>query len=598
MNAIPERALHQHIAVLGKTGAGKTFATKGAIVEPLLEAGKRVAIVDPTDAWFGLRSSASGPGEGFKILVLGGDHGDLPLTPNGGAAVARLVVEQGVNLVACTKHLMVGERTRWFIDFAGTISRLNRTPLHLVLDEAHNFAPQGKVPDPDTGRMLHIANALASEGRSKGIRLAMLTQRPQKLHKDMLTSADTLVAMRVLAPHDRKAVEEWIQGCGEPGKGKEVLNSLASLSRGEGWVWYPEGGYLQRVRFPRIKTFDSSATPEEGKVAATPRAAEIDLSEIQAALADAVKEAEANDPKLLRKKVSTLEAEIRELKFGLEDARRSIEEYQHTLEMERAAATPPKEVFVLAAEDRVGLAREAEIGLKNVEALEGYVSRLGHALTDQRDIVLRIEKILTLQAEQAQFPRAASPAPGSRTPAVKGPTAGPRPVDRSKSPADISRPQQGILDALAYFASIGVERPSRKQVALVARVSSVSSGYEKNVSTLSTLGLIGYPGPGLLQLTLAGSAYAKAPEEQPKTKDLQDALCARLSGPQAVLLRVLIKAYPNMLDRASAAQLAGVSAASSGFEKNVSTLRSLGLIDYPEQGHLAASPVLFLGSFS
>jgi DNA helicase HerA-like ATPase len=189
--------------VLGKTGSGKTFAAKAAIVEPLLERGRRVGIVDPTGAWWGLRSSRDGKGPGFPVLVLGGDHGDLPLPANGGAAVARLLVEQGVNLVADTSHLTVGERTRWFIDFAGTLYRANRAPLHLVLDEAHNFAPQGKVPDPDTGKMLHAANTLASGGRSRGIRLTMITQRPQKLHKDALTSADTLIAMRVLAPHDR-----------------------------------------------------------------------------------------------------------------------------------------------------------------------------------------------------------------------------------------------------------------------------------------------------------------------------------------------------------------------------------------------------------
>lgn len=165
---IPDQALQQHIAVLGKTGKGKTYAAKGVIVEPLLERGARVGIVDPTGAWWGLRSSRDGKGAGFPILVLGGDHGDLPLPALGGAAVARLLAEQGVNLVADTSQLTVGERTRWFIDFAGKLYRANSAPLHLVIDEAHNFAPQGKVPDPDTGKMLHAMNTLASGGRSRG----------------------------------------------------------------------------------------------------------------------------------------------------------------------------------------------------------------------------------------------------------------------------------------------------------------------------------------------------------------------------------------------------------------------------------------------
>jgi DNA helicase HerA-like ATPase len=120
--------------------------------------------VDPTGAWWGLRSSRDGKGAGFPILVLGGDHGDLPLPALGGAAVARLLTEQRVNLIADTSQLSVGERTRWFIDFANTLHRTNKGPLHLVLDEAHNFAPQGKVMDPDAGKMLHAANRLAAEG--------------------------------------------------------------------------------------------------------------------------------------------------------------------------------------------------------------------------------------------------------------------------------------------------------------------------------------------------------------------------------------------------------------------------------------------------
>lgn len=305
---LPPEALAQHIAILGKTGSGKTTTAKSVVVEPMLAEGRRVAVVDPTSAWWGLRTSRDGKGPGFPVLVLGGDHGDLPLPALGGAAVARLLVDQGVSLVADTSLLTVGERTRWFIDFAGTLYRLNRAPLHLVLDEAHVFAPQGKVPDPDTGKMLHAANQLAAGGRSRGIRMTMITQRPAKLHKDTLTCADTLIAMRALAPHDRQAVKDWIDGCGDVAQGRAVLDSLAGLSRGEGWVWFPEGGLLRQVKFPPIRTFDSSATPTDGHAATTPKgAAEIDLTEIKSALADAVKEAEANDPRRLRARIAELE---------------------------------------------------------------------------------------------------------------------------------------------------------------------------------------------------------------------------------------------------------------------------------------------------
>lgn len=67
-----------------------------------------------------------------------------------------------------------------------------------------------------------------------------------------------------------------------------------------------------------------------------------------------------------------------------------------------------------------------------------------------------------------------------------------------------------------------------------------------------------------------------------------------VSGPQGELLLQLIAAYPDPLDRGELASRAGVSAASSGFEKNISTLRSFELVDYPTRGQVVALPLLFM----
>lgn len=310
MSRIPAEALNQHIAILGKTGSGKTYAAKG-IVEGLLRAHRQTCIIDPTGAWWGLRLAADGRGKGLDVVLLGGEHADIPLAERSGAAVARLVTEQRASVVLDTSGFTVGQQTRWFIDFAEALYSTIRNPLHLVIDEAHNFMPQGKVISPDAGKMLHAGNRLMSGGRSRGIRAMLITQRPQKLHHDTLSVADTLVAMRVLDPRDRDAMSDWVKGTGDPTHAKDVLDSLASLARGEGWVWYPEGGHLERTRFPAITTYDSSAAPKHGAKSA-PVVGGIDLSEVKAALADAVKEAEANDPKLLRKRIADLERAARE----------------------------------------------------------------------------------------------------------------------------------------------------------------------------------------------------------------------------------------------------------------------------------------------
>jgi hypothetical protein len=554
INHIPETALSQHIAVLGKTGSGKTFAFKG-IVEQLLAAGRRVGIVDPTGAWWGLRSSADGKASGFPVLVLGGEHGDLPLPALGGAAVARLLVEQGVNLVADTSQLTVGERTRWFIDFATTLYRLNRSPLHLVLDEAHNFAPKGKIPDPDTGRMLHATNTLASGGRSRGIRLAMLTQRPQKLHNDALTSADTLVAMRLLAPHDRLAVEDWIKGCGDIAAGKEVLNSLASLQRGEGWVWYPEGSYLKRVKFPPIRTFDSSATPTDGKIAAAPQnAAAIDLTEIRAALADAAKEAEANDPKLLQKRITELERQI----AGRAPA--------------AATGVPEAEVQRRIA---AAVAAAAPAGSTASKKLQAAIDKIAAGLQEA-------------QAELAGVPPEV--VPRART-VVRQPTAAPA----SAGPVSegVSAPQQRVLDVLAQLEAFGVGIANKNMVAAHAGVSPTSGGYFNNLGKLRTMGLIDYPAGGTVTLTDSGRGKANAPKRAPTLQDLHDSWLRIVSAPQAAILRELLLAYPGAIHKDLLADRVGVSRTSGGYFNNLGHLRTIGAIDYPEKGHARAEDILF-----
>lgn len=554
---IPVDAREQHIAVLGKSGSGKTFAMKAAHVEPLLEAGKLVAIVDPTSAWWGLRSSADGKGAGFKVLVLGGDHGDLPLPANGGAAIARLIVEQGVSVVLDTGNLSVGERTRWMIDFAGALYRLNRAPLYLVLDEAHVFAPQGGGGrmDPDVGKMLHVVNQLASGGRSRGIRLTLITQRPQKLHKDTLTTADTLIAMRVHHPLDRAAVKDWIDGCGDAAQGKQVLDSLAGLQRGEGWVWYPEGAHLARVKFPPIRTFDSSATPTEGQAVATPKATAIDLTEIKAALADAVKEAEANDPKLLRARIAELERQ------GSQSRK------PNDLELEATRA----ESF------RSGV---AEGRLQTARGMGGYFDRLAtlalalseHAQAGQQDLAKVVAGGATVETPRAvgvAAPRRASASPAQ-------PSAPPARANGAGAVSDLtklSRAEQRILTALAQYP----QGRTKNQVAMLAGYAVNGGGFSNALSSLRTSALI-EGGPDRLRILPAGMSSLGPFDPLPTGRALLAHWYGQLSKAERKALEAVAEVYPRSLSKVQVANRAGYEANGGGFNNALSRLRTLELI--------------------
>ena len=85
---LPLDAVTQTFAIFGKRGSGKTNGAT-VLVEELLKAHLPVVILDPVDAWWGLKASFDGKGPGFPVYVFGGAHGDLPLEPSVGRAHRR-----------------------------------------------------------------------------------------------------------------------------------------------------------------------------------------------------------------------------------------------------------------------------------------------------------------------------------------------------------------------------------------------------------------------------------------------------------------------------------------------------------------------------
>lgn len=557
---LPKTALDQHIAILGKTGSGKTWTAK-LVVEHVLKQHRQVCVLDPTGAWYGLRIAADGRGKGFDIVLLGGEHADIPLAERSGAAVARLVTEQGASAVIDTSGFTVGEYTRWFIDFAGTLYTTLRNPLHVVIDEAHYFMPQGKSPDPQAGKMLHAGNRLMSGGRSRGIRGMLITQRPAKLHKDSLTCADTLIAMRVIAPQDRKAIKEWVDGCGNAEDGTRVLGSLATLERGQGWVWYPEGKHLECVTFGPLMTYDSSAAPKHGEKSG-PKVAEINLAEVRTALADAVKEAEANDPKLLRAKLADLQRQLKS----------------------RPAETKVEKVI-----ERV------EVPVLNNGQLD-RTEKLAARMEDHGGKMLEEAATLRRMIAPAFAPKEKKAMASNRTTAPVVVRQAPRIAAKASTGNDsnVSRSQQRILDALAWLESVRVPVADKTQVALLADQSPTSGGYFNNLGALRTAGLIEYPQPAMLQLTASGRASAHPADLPTTSEELVEQLCRKLGGSQSAILRRLVSIYPAAIDKSELAEAVGQSPTSGGYFNNLGRLRSLGLIDYPSKGQVAALPVLFL----
>lgn len=584
---IPEAALNQHIAIIGKTGSGKSYAAKG-IVERLLKSGRQVCVVDPTAAWWGLRLGADGKSRGFDVVLLGGRHADIPLAPRSGEAVARLVTQQHASAVIDTSGLSVGEFTQWFIDFAGTLYTTVRDPLHVVIDEAHNFMPQGRVPDPQAGKMLHAGNRLMSGGRSLGIRGLLITQRPAKIHKDALTCADTLIAMRVIAPQDREAVRAWVDGAGDPVQGKTVIDSLAGLSRGEGWVWYPEGNHLQRVTFPKITTYDSSATPTHGAKAG-PKVSEIKLDEVRSAMAEAVKEAEANDPKLLRAEIARLKKEQKTAAPAQADPKaieRAVTAAVASRDREWQQSLKEHGRIIENLKGRMGKA--AALLSVNGEATPTAIPRAPsmpsaapsgreHSRTDGERSRSAAEGVRTLQNSPA--------AHSTKANQTRQKAAWPSPALRE---LQLGKAERAILTALYWLRD---EDVTPAKVGFYADYTAGSGSFNNALGRLRSSGLLqGW------KITEEGISTAEelGAEAKPTGQDLRDWLRRKLGKAENALLDALCEAYPNRLTDEELGPVSGYTSGSGSFNNALGRLRSIEAAEgYARDGGTKASDVFF-----
>jgi hypothetical protein len=543
---IPPQALAQHIIALGKTRSGKSSKMR-VIVEHLLDHERPVCIIDPKGDWWGLKSSADGKRAGYPIVIFGGEHGDVPLNPHAGAAVAELIATGNRPALIDLGGWMVGERTRFFIEFASNFFKLTRGARFLVIDEVHNFAPQGRIMDPDSGKMLHWANRLASEGSGKGITLIAASQRPQKVHKDFVTSCETLIACRVVHKLDRDAIKDWIDGCADPATGRQVLTELAGMAREEAWVWSPEINFgPERMRWPMFTTYDSFK-PQAADVRKLKGWAEVDLEDVSGKLTAAIKEAEANDPKLLRAQIAELQRELGKRRGNepAPDLRKPLKE----------------------AEAR-GYERGVEAGAAAVR------SAVAAALDLRRTL-----KVAPLQLPAA--PVAPNVAKGvtreARIAAVhSGNGAGEK----------LTKAERLILTALAQYP----DGRTKVQVAVLTRYAHGGGGFANALSALRSRGFL-EGDAGRLTITAPGLDALGPFEPLPRGRELLGHWVGQLSKAERAALEALVAAYPGSLTKEEVAAQAGYEARGGGFANALSRLRTLELIR--GRGSLSASEDLF-----
>ncbi len=82
-------------------------------------------------------------------------------------------------------------------------------PFLMVIEEAHNFCPERGFGEVASSR---IIRTVASEGRKFGFGLCVVTQRPARIDKSVLSQCNTQIILKVTNPNDLKAITDSVEG--------------------------------------------------------------------------------------------------------------------------------------------------------------------------------------------------------------------------------------------------------------------------------------------------------------------------------------------------------------------------------------------------
>lgn len=567
--SLPVEIAGRRTAVFGISGSGKSN-TATVIIEGLLRAGEQVVLIDPKGEGWGLLSLTNGKASNLPLVIFGEPGGHITsINESHGAKLADFVFETGQSVALSLVGFESDASERRFVaTFMRQLYRRKsqsgkKTRTLVVLEEAHLFIPesQGRGHKGDLAELSGAVQRIARQGRSFGLGTLIVDQRPQDVAKRVVTQVDTVICHQLTHKLDREALSDWVKGYDVDGRGKTFLDSLASLEPGEAWVWSPAWlKIFQRVHVERRKTFDSGAAPDGSAEATKVQRAAFDLDGLRGQLDQIVEQAKANDPAVLKARIKELEEASKKQPTAVSAAApndKALERAKRDGARERDAEW--KEKFDSSERER--------------KRLQRFYDRTKAAI-DGQDPPAVIERPAPVPVVTAPAGRS-SPVPQSRSQERRFAVQSRVQVARAEG---LSTTQQRIIDAMAWWASIGVDVPTVEQVAFVARINPKGGHFSNTVGPLSTQGYI-TRGEGTMRLTDAGRSAANAPASSPDLDDYHAGIRKVLKGgAQIRILDAVIAAGGETTTEAIGAAT-GIDPSGGHFSNSIGPLGTLGLIE-------------------
>jgi hypothetical protein len=140
------------------------------------------------------------------------------------------------------------------------LRKVNEVPPGMIIvEEAHNFCPErgyGKASSTS------VMRTIASEGRKFGLGLMIISQRPARVDKNVISQCNTQIILRVTNPNDLQAIKKSVEGLTG-----EMVDEIRRLPPGTALVVSTdiEKPILVDVRIRKSKHGGSSVTVVEEK---------------------------------------------------------------------------------------------------------------------------------------------------------------------------------------------------------------------------------------------------------------------------------------------------------------------------------------------
>ena len=544
------KLIQSRMGIYASSGGGKSHTMRRMIEQG---AGKvQQIVIDPEGEFASLREKYD--------FVLVGKEGDLPADPRTASMLARKLLEHNASAVIDLYELSLSDRKRFVHFFLESMVEAPKNlwhPVIVYLDEAHVFAPEN-----GSSESLEAVAAMASRGRKRQFALVCATQRAANFSKDVSAQLNNKLIGRTTQDVDVKRVAY------ELGLNQREAFEKLRLKPGNFFAMGPAiSESVIELKIGPVETTHDASHGDTESSEPTPG-----VRKILSKLTDLPQQAfeEARTVSGLQDQVRTLTRQLSEQKQG-----------EVTADSLQKALEPYLKKFEEDTEESAVL-------------MNSWLMRLQAVKLEATDFIKSLDSLME------DTPDGVMPRPVIQAVASPVPQARPAPVTAIREMAteageeQITGPEQRILDAVKWLYDIGIDPADSIVVAFLAGYTSGSRAFTNPKAILKRKGLIEYPGSGGISITDEGKTMAGTRMRSLTKEDVQNAVLAKLAGPEKRVLEPLLASYPSSIGSDELAVMAGYSPGSRAFTNPRGRLKSLGLIQYPSQGQNAASNILFL----